>query len=398
MEIRALEAKHFEERLKLSEYAFQFKLSPSQREQDEQKFRPEQELGAFDEQGQLLSALTLLPLEIWVQGKPFAMGGLAGVATWPEARRLGCVSDLLKRSLELMKGAGQTVSMLHPFAFAFYRKFGWEMTVERKAYTIAAGQLPLRKATSGRMQRLAEVDSALLDQVYAKFVSRYTGTLVRTSEWWAQRILNKPGHTAVYYNADDEVAGYVSYQIENRKMTIHELAVPTEEARTAIWTFISNHDSMLDEVTVTVASDDPLPFLLPDPRIKQELQSYFMTRIVDAEAFVSEYPFASGEQEEALELDLTDAHAEWNNGQFRLTFDAAGSARLTRTGEEQPGSKQAQAVPQLALDIQTLSALLLGGRKASWLAEAGRITGDTEAAALLERRIPQHKTFLMDFF
>ncbi|WP_341279093.1 GNAT family N-acetyltransferase [Paenibacillus sp. FSL H8-0537] len=398
MEIRALEAKHFEERLKLSEYAFQFKLTPSQREQNEQKFRPEQELGAFDEQGELLSALTLLPLEIWVQGKPFAMGGLAGVATWPEARRLGCVSELLKRSLELMKGAGQTVSMLHPFAFAFYRKFGWEMTVERKAYTIAAGQLPLRKVTSGRMQRLAEVDSALLDEVYAKFVSRYTGTLVRTSEWWAQRVLSKPGHTAVYYNADDEVAGYVSYQIENRKMTIHELAVPTEEARTAIWTFISNHDSMLDEVTVTVANDDPLPFLLPDPRIKQELQSYFMTRIVDAEAFVSQYPFAAGDQEEALELVITDAHAEWNNGQFRLVFDADGTARLTRIEEEQSDMKQAPAAPQLALDIQTLSALLLGGRKASWLAEAGRITGDAEAAALLERRIPQHKTFLMDFF
>ncbi|TKH33755.1 GNAT family N-acetyltransferase, partial [Paenibacillus polymyxa] len=38
----------------------------------------------------------------------------------------GMVSRLLTHALEEMKTAGQSLSFLHPFSFAFYRKFGWE--------------------------------------------------------------------------------------------------------------------------------------------------------------------------------------------------------------------------------------------------------------------------------
>lgn len=56
MEIRALEAKHFEERLKLSEYAFQFKLTPSQREQNEQNSARSRSLAHSMSRGATLGA------------------------------------------------------------------------------------------------------------------------------------------------------------------------------------------------------------------------------------------------------------------------------------------------------------------------------------------------------
>src|SRR4051812_5295884 len=99
----------------LSEFAFQFKLPPERKESHRLTFRPEENWGAFDERGMLLSGLMLLPLETWIQGKKLAMGGIAGVATWPEARRQGCVSKLLVHSLNTMREAGQTISMLAPF-------------------------------------------------------------------------------------------------------------------------------------------------------------------------------------------------------------------------------------------------------------------------------------------
>ncbi len=52
------------------------------------------------------------------------MGGVAGVATYPEYRRSGYVKELLQHSLQTMKKDGYTVSMLHPFAVSFYRKYG----------------------------------------------------------------------------------------------------------------------------------------------------------------------------------------------------------------------------------------------------------------------------------
>ena len=60
------------------------------------------------------------------------MGGIAGVATWPENRRQGHVSTLLKHALQEMKSKGQTLSFLHPFSIPFYRKFGWELYAEYK--------------------------------------------------------------------------------------------------------------------------------------------------------------------------------------------------------------------------------------------------------------------------
>lgn len=393
MEIRQLRADEFEERMALSQFAFQIQLTPERMEVQRTTYRAEHDWGAFDEQGVLLSALIIIPFESWIQGKKFAMGGIAGVATWPEARRQGCVSKLLVHSLETMRKNGQSISMLHPFSFSFYRKYGWEMTVERKKYTIETRQLPPRLETPGRVKRISKQDIAQLDGIYSSCASRYSGTLVRTSEWWETKMIPKEGTVAVYYNDADEPEGYVFYQIANRTLTVHDWVSNSETSRKALWSFIGNHDSMIDQVTVIVPVDDPLPFLLADPRVKQEVIPYFMSRIVDAEAFLEQYPWAAGVREESVILTLTDSHAKWNNGVYRLTWSVEGSARVERLEGD---SVSREGV--ISCDIQALTAMLTGNRKPSFLCEVGRISGSAENVERLERRIPERTTYLMDFF
>ncbi|MDG0794657.1 GNAT family N-acetyltransferase [Cohnella ginsengisoli] len=388
MDIRHLTLADFDERIALSEFAFQFKLPPDRRETELRYFRPEEHLGAFDEQGKLLSALILLPFRVWVNGSSMEMGGIAGVATWPEARRHGCVSRLLHASLAKMREQGQTVSMLHPFAFPFYRKFGWEMTCERKKYELEPRHFPAKRSAPGSVERIAPNTAAVSD-LYAKAASRYTGMLDRSEEWWTRKRWTMPGLLALYRNEAGEPEGYIHYQVENRVMTVLEWVSVTEAARSGLWEFVGNHDSMIDRLLMTVPMDDPLPFLVADPRFKQETHPYFMSRIVDAEAFVSQYRFASG-PEETLLIRLQDAHAPWNDGMFRMALGTDGKATLSRAEEESAAS--------VTLDIQTLTALLLGGRRPGLLTEAGRLCGDSELVGLLERRVPRYETFLMDFF
>ncbi|SFB61502.1 Predicted acetyltransferase [Cohnella sp. OV330] len=388
MDIRHLTLEDFDERIALSEFAFQFKLPPDRRATELRYFRPEEHLGAFDEQGKLLSALILLPFRVWVNGISMEMGGIAGVATWPEARRHGCVSRLLHASLAKMREQGQTISMLHPFAFPFYRKFGWEMTCERKKYELEPRHFPTKRNSPGSVERIAPNTAAVAD-LYAKAASRYTGMLDRSEEWWTRKRWITPGLLALYRNESGEPEGYLHYQVENRVMTVLEWVSFTEGARIGLWDFVGNHDSMIDRLLMTVPMDDPLPFLVADPRFKQETHPYFMSRIVDAEAFVSQYRFASG-PEETLLIRLQDAHAPWNDGTFRLAIGTDGKATLARAEEESTAS--------VTLDIQTLTALLLGGRRPGLLAEAGRLGGDSELVGLLERRVPRYETFLMDFF
>ncbi|WP_028558746.1 GNAT family N-acetyltransferase [Paenibacillus pinihumi] len=392
MEIRQLRANEYDSRMELSQFAFQFQISPEDLESGKLTYKHEQDWGVFDEQGNLQSALMLIPLEAWIQGKKFPMGGIAGVATWPEARRQGCVSKLLVQALETMKQSGQSLSMLHPFAFAFYRKYGYELTIERKKYTIETSLLPKRVETPGQVKRMPDPNIEILNAVYERFASRYSGNVVRTEEWWKDRILDRNGRLAVYYNEQNEAEGYVFYHIEKQIMTIHEYASTNETSRVALWTYIANHDSMISEVSLIVPTDDQLPFLLSNPRIKQEVIPYFMSRIVDAEAFVSQYPWAAAETGASVLLTLSDEHAPWNNGTYNLSWSAEGAGKLERNEE---AAEHEQAIK---CDIQALTAILAGGRKPSFLRETGRINGPEDRIRLLESRIPERLSYLMDFF
>src|SRR5690242_15461608 len=88
MELRGLTKDDFDAGITLSMYAFQYALTPEQLEEQRAQFKPEWAWGVF-ESGKLEAQLTIIPLHMYVQGKPYAMGGLAGVSTWPEHRRRG---------------------------------------------------------------------------------------------------------------------------------------------------------------------------------------------------------------------------------------------------------------------------------------------------------------------
>src|SRR5690606_11674243 len=125
--IKTLEDEHFQQSVSLSSFAFQFPLTAQQLEERKATFnQPEQtRLGVFKDE-QLCAQATLLDLQTYIAGQAFHMGGIAGVSTWPEHRRNGYVASLLKELLLIMKQKGQSISMLYPFSFAFYRKYGWE--------------------------------------------------------------------------------------------------------------------------------------------------------------------------------------------------------------------------------------------------------------------------------
>ncbi|WP_141771825.1 GNAT family N-acetyltransferase [Rossellomorea aquimaris] len=124
--IKKLDKNRFEESLQLSEYAFQYKVPTEKREKRLQQLNEQDVYGIFQE-GSLAAKLHLLSLEVWLGNVKYPLGGVAGVATYPEYRRNGFVRRLLSHALDEMNDKGQTISMLHPFDIHFYRKFGWEV-------------------------------------------------------------------------------------------------------------------------------------------------------------------------------------------------------------------------------------------------------------------------------
>lgn len=395
---KPIEIKHMSEELfcestALSQFAFQYQKSAEELEQSKEQFvaEPAVRYAAYVDD-QFAAQATVLELHTYIGGKPFAMGGLAGVATWPEYRRQGLVAQLLVQSLKEMKAKGQVVSFLHPFAFDFYRKFGWETYTEHKDYTIETELLPARIAYAGYIKRF-NGNHSMLNDIYQAYAAGYNGTLVRTELWWKYRISKrKPGQIVVYYDKSGGAQGYLIYEVKNKRLTAHEFIYLIEEARAALWSFIAQHDSMVSEVTITVPSDDLLPFLLPNPRIQQKIIPYFMARIVDAEAFVGHYDFKAAHGNDHFYIQLYDEHAPWNKGCYLLQIEASGKASLRRLEEIE------NIEGTIKLDIGSFTILLLGYLRPLRLAQLERISGDIELIKRLQGRIPERTTYLPDFF
>ncbi|NOU63353.1 GNAT family N-acetyltransferase [Paenibacillus sp. LMG 31461] len=406
-QIRLLKKDDFQDSLALSEFAFQYKVLPEERDEKLAAMASQQAIGYFVED-QLAAKLTILELETWVNGKTFEMGGIASVATWPEYRRQGMVGQLLSRALQSMKESGQTLSFLAPFAFAFYRKYGWEAYIEYMRYEIATHQLPKPEVAAGSTLRRIEADSAVLNPIYEAYAKRFNGMLVRTGDWWRKSVFNrKKGIVTLYLNPAGEPEGYIIYQVKEKVLTVHELIALTEDANRGLWRLISNHDSMIERVVCQAPFGDPLPFVLADPRIKQEVVPYFMARIVDAEAFLKAYPFNAvvegASEDKPFYLQLRDGHAEWNNGIFRIQPGHGEENDVVKLSEERSfdgdvGAEKVAGQHVISCDIQTLSALLMGYKRASLLHRIGRLHGDAGEISRLERFIPERTTYLTDFF
>lgn len=394
-QIRTFKLEELEESMKLSQFAFQIEPDPQTLEARRSRLKPE-ELWGYFVNGRLASQLRLLQLSIWLNGERFEMGGIASVATWPEYRRQGQVGKLLRHSLNVMKERGMTVSMLHPFSFAFYRKYGWEMTVEQKVCAMNAGQLPRLPEPSGHMERLEDPAQAwqLLDQIYSAFAPRYNGMLIRNEEWWKRELAMRwSGTAAVYYDGNGRPAGYVIYEVKKRELKVKDWAAVNRDALFGIWKLIANHDSMADRYEWTTALDDPFTMLLHDPRIEQRIVPYFMGRIVDVQPFLQRFRFQPAEHSEVLSLQVKDDEASWNDGIYRLEVDAHGCVTDIDKIEENVNAENL-----IICDIQALTSMMFGCRRPRALHAFDKISGSEDAVLRWEARLPQLTSYLADFF
>ncbi|GGJ11246.1 acetyltransferase [Alicyclobacillus cellulosilyticus] len=393
-QIRTLRPEDVDQHLALSQFAFQYELSPEELAERRARIRPEDVLACYVD-GQLAAQLTILPLTVYLAGQTFATGGIAGVATWPEHRRGGKVARLLRTALVRMRDAGQSVSMLAPFSFAFYRRYGWEHCIDRKQYTIDRALWPPVSRPAGRFVRTERWQDVA--PVYEAFARRYAGMLSRSDEWWETRVrTQKPGIIAVYYDERGEARGYLIYRVRQQEMTIHEWVALDDTARQALWYFVRQHDSMAAKATLVAPVDDPLPFLLPEPRIEQQVIPYFMARIVDVAAMLRQYPFPP--MNVPLHVRITDPDAPWNEGLFTVHPGVEDPAR--RVTHTPVAADDAAAVPEdhIACDIQAFTAMMFGYLRPGQLAAAGRIGGSPAALMNWDQAVLRQTPFLYDFF
>lgn len=385
MNVIQLKEDKFREALRLSEYAFQYKVEEERMQQQLTKMKESHEVYGIMEGEDLAAKLHLIPFHIYIGKEKFKMGGVAGVATYPEYRRSGYVKELLQHSLQTMKKDGFTVSMLHPFAVTFYRKYGWELCANLLVCHLTKSDLVMKKQVNGTVKRFnKENHPEEVEKLYETFAERFSGMLVRNEKWWLQAVYEDLT-LAIYYDENKTAAGYMLYKIENYKMTVDEFVPLHNEARNGLWNFICQHDSMIKELEMTVSENEQLLYTLQEPRVKTEIKPYFMGRIVDVEQFLKQYELNWNNVQQEVILHITDSFAPWNNVSVRL-------ANYEIAIIEEPMDKG------INLDINALSTILLGYKRPLELNELELISGSEEEIRAFENVVPVRKSFIYDFF
>src|SRR4028119_2285181 len=110
---------------------------------------PEQ-VHVIEEDGEARASAAVLPMEVLVDEKPVAMGGVAAVMVHPAYRRRRYAGDLMRAALGDMKDRGVKLSLLAPFAHAFYRAFRYELATEVGEDTPKATALPTEHGPGDR--------------------------------------------------------------------------------------------------------------------------------------------------------------------------------------------------------------------------------------------------------
>lgn len=392
MEIKVLTSEHYLQSLKLSEYAFQYKVPESDIPKRLDRLKKHRLLGIF-EGNELASKLHILSLKVLLGETEWKMGGIAGVATYPEYRRKGHVNALMKKALEDMNQDGSIVSFLHPFQIDFYRRFGWEIISDNRKVTVEKINLKPVDIQPGKIKRHTEkAHNNDIETVYRQYAGMHSGMLARDSDWWNSSVYGSQ-FAAVYYDSENVAAGYLLYEVKDNVMKVEEYVSLTNEARKGLWNFICQHDSMVDQVEVLLSVHDLFPYFLKEPKLKTEISPYFMGRVVNAEKALSSYPFLSSDTDRKVFIHLDDSAAPWNIGTYLISREGIKFYPVKEGGSCVTAPKKG-----LHLNINSLTAVLFGYKRPKELYDLELIKGDLEEVKHLEKIIPLFKPFFYDFF
>ncbi|MDR7077663.1 putative acetyltransferase [Neobacillus niacini] len=345
-------------------------------------------LGWFDGE-KLVSQLAVYPFKVNIFGRTVEMGGLTGVGTYPEYANMGLMYKLMRQALADMQQRKQSISYLFPYSIPYYRRRGWEIISDKMTFEVKDVQLPKRKKVPGYVERLS-IEHPDVITVYQLFSSKMHAAMIRNElawdEYWRWDVDELTA--AVYYDGTHQPLGYLLYWISEDVLHIKEIIYINQEARIGLWNFIGAHFSMVSKVVGNIFMNEPLSFWLEDADIKETISPYFMARIVDAEQFISQYPFRATGTDIELTFRLDDPMLEWNQGIFTLHVSPEGQGELLQSKDQ----------PAFSIDIQTLTTMLLSYKRPTYLVAISRLNSDQKSVDILEKVINMQTPYFSDYF
>ncbi len=345
--------------------------------------------GIFDEHG-LAAQVSVIQYQIHLgAGRLAAMGGVAGVACYPEKRGRGYVGMLLKYSLEQMRLQEQSISMLFPFSQAFYRKYGWEWAGEVRRYSVPAYSLNACPETD-KFRRASMADMEAIKECYTSVANRYKGMIFRNDEEWRNLLENgdKLTNYTYIYAPDGEVRGYLIMKDGIRdKTSIREFLCTEIVAHKALMGMLRRMNMQVEQFKWKAPSDDLTWWSMGHNDIHTNVTPVCMVRIVDVKKALSVLN-PSKSQCSSFSFLINDEHAPWNSVCWKVEFH-----------DDALIVEQSNDEPDFQLSIQAFSQCYLGSPQCSQVRIAGGISvSNEEGFHSFEQLLSTSQFYLADNF
>jgi predicted acetyltransferase len=341
---------------------------------------PGRTLAVFEEDT-MIAGTSWDVLELTVPGPvvlPAARLMQAGVL--PTHRHQGVMTQLLVREAVDIGRAGLPLAMFTTTGPGIYRRIGYgpaTTSVELEVETVhAALDVPI--GTEGRMRVIGGEEAArTVRDVFERHRRLQPGQVLRTDAFWRVWGVDRPRYRrsdaserfVAVYETDGGADGYVTYRLGYgsprddpvRTFLVEDLVAVTDVARRSLWAFCLGFRQAARVVAENVPPDDPVRWMLADPRRLRLLRAreFLWVRLADVATALSARAYGAAD---TLVFDVRDSVWPENARRFRLVA-AAEEAECAPTGEE----------ADLALDVADLSSAYLGDVAFATLSRAGRV-------------------------
>ncbi|MBF6332543.1 GNAT family N-acetyltransferase [Nocardia transvalensis] len=316
--------------------------------------------------------------------------GIAGVAVLPTHRRRGILRAMYTEQHRRTEEAGLPLTIFTASEATIYGRFGYGPAVLENRVKIDRRFAEFRPTTPdpGGVE-LTPLDTALplLPDIYDRWRRRTPGAQTRPAAAWQTKLADYRGADGLFALVHPD--GYALYRFVRPDHGLHaevvELRAVTDEAHCALWRAVLGLD-LVTIVEATISSDDPLPYLITDPRAVRTVgrSDGLWARLMDVPAALS----ARGYQHDLdIVLAVTDP--------FR---DAGGDFALRiRDGvaDCEPTTRPAD----IELGIDVLASMYLGAHRAQAFAAANRLRAkDSEHLRNLDLAFSSEREAVLGWF
>jgi predicted acetyltransferase len=346
-------------------------------------WEPDRSIGAVED-GEWIGGAGAYSFEMTLPGgATLPAAGVTMVGVSPAHRRRGILRQLMARQLDDVVARDEPVAILTASESNIYGRFGYGLASSHASIEIDSTRSAFRPdaepSPSGRVRMLRTADAAgPLQAAYDRCRLLRPGTITRSADYWKLHLFDRDrwrdGASALYIAIHEDTSGqpdgFVSWRVKSSwtdsglpraTVVVNDLCGASADIEAVLWRLVLDVDLSTRVVAENRPVDEAIRWRLQEPRRAQTtvISDFLWLRVLDVARVLEARAYPVTGQ---LVLEVHDPFRPNTGGRFLLDADV-----------KSPSCSRTDAEPDLAMDIDDLGAIYLGGVAPSTLAAAGRI-------------------------